>query len=124
MGSNYTWRVVLFDALGEKFRLLIAFRTDLNQYEALLGLVEGSDTKAIASYEFHGTHDGWHIHANCDSFDRLKPGIKVSGREIRLPKAKARHRRSSFDVNDNNALDKAREIFGLPGQPAEQWELI
>lgn len=123
LSGKFTWRVVIFSADGKDFRLLVAFRKDLSQYEAILGLVEGNDTKVLASYEFHGSHVGWHIHANCDSIDRISPGIKKSGREIRLPRPRTHHRRKSFDIDEDNALDVAAVVFGLPTE-RKQWKLI
>lgn len=114
LSYKYTWRVVLFDAVGASFRLLLAFRTDIQQFEAILGLIDESDTKVIASYEFHGSHPGWHLHANCDSIESLGAGFRKSGQEKRLPKYRQVHRRLNFDINEGNALAIVSKIFQLP----------
>lgn len=132
LSGKFTWRVVLFDACEASFRLLVAFRGDIQSYEAVLGLIDGSDTKVIASYEFHATHDGWHLHANCDSIDRLGAGFRKSGQEKRIPMGRQFHRRTTFDIDEGNALAVASKIFGLPDEPlgrgpgteADQLELL
>lgn len=79
----------------------------------------------LASYEFHGSHRGWHLHANCDSIDEISLGFRKSGREVRLPRARAFHRRAEFGVkNEGNALEVATNIFNISGLPVEQWQLI
>lgn len=124
LSSKFTWRVVKFSISEDQFRLLVAFRNDICSYEAVLGKIEGKDTKVLASYEFHGSHPGWHVHANCDSIDEISLGFRKSGREFRLPSARSQHRRNEFDVNEGNALEIATSLFGITGLPTEQWTLI
>ncbi len=77
LGSAYTWRVVTFDAGDYQYRLLVAYRTDKEQFSALLGVTDDSeDTKIVARLEFHGTHGGWHIHYASDELESVPSGVR------------------------------------------------
>jgi len=119
--GKYRWRLVRFGALGATFRLLIAFNDRLEQYKAMLGMDHGADTKYLASYEFHGTHPGWHAILFCDPVASLPDGIKTGPWQKRIPRARHRHRRLDFGVTELNALGIACEFFGLPEPVGEMF---
>lgn len=78
LGQAWTWRVVSFEAGSEVYRILVTFRTDKEQFQAMLGLVEArGDTKVIARLEFHGTHGGWHLHYAAGDLAKVPSGIRV-----------------------------------------------
>lgn len=111
---SYRWRVVLFDALGLSFRLLIAYRTDKEQYRAVLAADYGRDMAVLAQYEFHGTHPGWHVLATCDEIESAPTGMMRHPWQRRIPKARARSRRTVFRVTDDeHALTAAADFFRL-----------
>ena len=70
----------------------------------------------IASYEFHGTHPGWHLVAACGDVTIIPLGVMVGPWQRRLPRAFA-HQRSTrlpFGVMDDaTALDVAARFFRL-----------
>ena len=77
LGSAYTWRVVTFRAGGCDYRILVSFRTDKEQFSAMLGMDDAGDMKIIARLEFHGTHGGWHIHHSTGEISAIPSGIRV-----------------------------------------------
>lgn len=76
LGSKWRWRVIKFQCEGCDYRVLLAYRTDREQFLANLGLFSSGDTKIVASLEFHGTHPGWHLHYAKDQIDRVPAGIR------------------------------------------------
>ena len=112
LGPKYQWRLVQFEALGRTFRVLIAYRLDIESYRAWLALEEGNDLKVLARYEFHGTHPGWHCHAQCDDVEQVSAGTVKHLGERRLPPPRD-CRRTKFGVTDQKALTIACEFFGL-----------
>jgi len=114
LGSAYRWRIVRFDACGNKFRLLLAFNLTKQQYRATLALEVDRDMSVLASYEFHGTHPGWHLLATCDDISTVPQGIMIGPWQRRMPKARTRHRITDFRVKDDEtALDIAAAFFRL-----------
>lgn len=112
--ASHRWRVVRFTCDGHSYRLLIAYRPELESYKAFLGRDEKGDTRVLARYEFHGTHAGWHLHSDCT-------GINVIGKTglpDRIPGNAAHHRRVEFGIgSDEQALYVAAEKFGLLEAP-------
>jgi len=107
--SSYNWRIVTFECLGNQFRLLVFYRNDKQEYEAWLGMVDGSDTKVLARLEFHATHPGWHLHTNCETNDT--PSGRIGGN---VHRSRLTSRRSDFGViDDAKALLIATEAFGV-----------
>jgi hypothetical protein len=114
LGSAYRWRLVRFDALGYTFRLLLAFSLEKQQYRATLALDLDRDMSVIASYEFHGTHPGWHVTAACGDITAVPLGIMVGPWQRRMPKARGVHRNVDFTVaDDNSAFETAAKFFRL-----------
>src|SRR6266851_5199311 len=74
LGSAYRWRLIRFEAEGAAFRLLVAFSLEKQQYRATLALEGDRDMSVIASYDFHGTHPGWHLTAACGDIDAIPFG--------------------------------------------------
>lgn len=60
LGNNYRWRLIKFEALGHKFRLLIAYSTQFERYQALLGREVGTDISVLMEHSYE--HSGWHVH--------------------------------------------------------------
>lgn len=118
LGAAYRWRVIRFESEGEAFRVLIAFNPDKEQYRAILGWESGHDTSVVASYEFHGTHPGWHLLAYCDDLANIPPGVMRSPWQKRFPRPREKHRRTQFGINDETkALDVAAQFFRLHKKP-------
>ena len=114
LGSAYRWRIVRFEACDCKLRLLLAYSVEKQQYRATLALEGDRDMSVLASYEFHGTHPGWHLLAACDDITTVPQGIMIGPWQRRLPKARTRHRIVDFRVRDDDtALDIAAQFFRL-----------
>lgn len=111
--TKHHWCITTFDCLSQPFRLLVFYRSDKEEYGAYLAQIEGADSKVVARYEYHATHAGWHIHANCET--DLTPSGRIGGNiHKRFPKAGHKHRRTDFGItSDEVALLKAAEAFGL-----------
>jgi hypothetical protein len=72
----------------------------------------------LASYEFHGTHPGWHLLATCDDITKVLPGVMIGPWQRRIPRARSRHRAVEFRVKDDDtALDIAARFFRLHKAP-------
>jgi hypothetical protein len=99
LGSRYRWRVIQFQALENTFRVLVAFHIDKEQYRATLALERGRDLSVIASYEFHGTHPGWHLLAACGDVESVPVGMMRGPWQRRFPNARQYHRQTEFGVD-------------------------
>jgi hypothetical protein len=114
LGSSFRWRVVRFEACQCKFRLLLAFNLQKEQYRATLALEGERDNSVLASYEFHGTHPGWHLLATCDHIASVPQGVMIGPWQRRMPRARSFHRQVEFRIKDDDtALDLAARFFRL-----------
>ena len=77
----------------------------------MLGLEEGGDTKVVARYERHPSHNGWHAHVACQSED-VPPGIKV-GPWVNRMKGKHTKYRAPCPETDAEAYRLAVNFFRL-----------
>jgi hypothetical protein len=115
LGSGFDWCFVRFKALGCEFRLLIALQFAKQEYYAHLGRALGSDTQMLASYEFHGTHPGWHLHVGCGDTTLIPIGRYKGPWKHRIPGATKRCRRASWEIENRfDALSRACSVFGVP----------
>lgn len=118
-GISHRWRLIRFTALGGEFRLLVAFRQDVPEFKAHLGLVGDGDLTMLCTWEYHGTHPGWHFHACCHDAADIKSGLFHPIGMKRLPGGRQLHRRTEYppsayaNMNDNAALDVVRQRFRL-----------
>lgn len=107
----YTWKIIEFNALGIKFKLLIFFRIDKEEYGAWLAIATDPVT-LIAKYEYHATHPGWHIHACAESSNA--PRGRTSGHFVRMPGPHSYHRNLEFGIkSDQDAQNIAIQAFWL-----------
>src|ERR1043166_7837463 len=60
LGSEYRWRVVRFNAIGNEFRVLIELNVNKEIYRATLGRKNEEDITVICQHEFHKSEPGWH----------------------------------------------------------------
>ncbi|MCX5512163.1 hypothetical protein [Kaistia algarum] len=116
-GASHRWRLIRFEALGASFRILAAYRQDIDEFKAHLALEHASDMTVLCSWEYHGTHPGWHIHVNCDEVSKITPGLaRPPG--VRLPGGRSIHRQQNFagtssPMSDNAALTVIQKRFRL-----------
>jgi hypothetical protein len=114
-GAAFEWYLLTFEALGETFRLLVAVHYGKQEYYAHLGMECGGDMRMLASYEFHGTHPGWHVHSGCEEVSVIPVGRFKGPWKRRIPSASKRHRKTDFGITRTNALVVALQAFGLDG---------
>lgn len=124
--AAWRWRVVQFTALGNDFRALIAYRPDIEEYRAYLGIVVDGDTRLVLDYAYHGSHDppGWHVHSTCGPIEELPIGVMRSPRYRRFPKGSRAHRRNLLVASGSQMTDSlAYHIFAkrarLPEEPLD-----
>jgi hypothetical protein len=110
--GNRRWRVVTFEVAGLECRLLINYHPMLLQYQAMLGIDIGGDTKVLASLELHPTHGGWHIHASCDDIASVPSGLKRGPWNKGLSGSGPRFRTPCPDT-DEAAFHRAVSFFRL-----------
>lgn len=116
VSAKFNWRVVCFESLGEKFKLLIYYRTDLENYHADLARDVGGDMLLMARLEFHATHPGWHIHGLCDS-TACVPG-RSGGTDKKIPANYGFNKQLTFGItNDRLAYDWAVKHYRLDKLP-------
>lgn len=114
LGAAYRWRVIRFGACENRFRLLVAFNLQKQQYRAVLALEGERDNSVLASYEFHGSHPGWHVLVACADAADVPQGVMIGPWQTRLPGSRRRHRSTEFLVKDDStALDRAARFFCL-----------
>lgn len=64
LGNQWHWRVDHWTTGAASGRLLIAYHLGKGNYLAMISLERGPKEYAvIACLEFHGDHDGWHVHS-------------------------------------------------------------
>lgn len=118
--GSYRWRVIQFSALDQIFRLLIVYHAGKEQYRATLAVEIEADLAVLCSFEFHGTHPGWHFHVLCDPIDLIPRGVVRHPRQMRFPDVRRSHRNITCPIlNDDRALDLAARKYKLwqtPGQ--------
>lgn len=124
LGGSWEWTVVKFESGDEMYRLLIGINLAKEQYQATLGQENDGDMKVLASYEFHGTHPGWHVHSVCGDISNVPVGRYKGDWKKRIPKGRKFHRKQGFGVKKENALSIAYEFFGLYKNDNSQVELL
>lgn len=110
MGVSYSWRVVKFQCLGKKCRVLIYLNEDKEVFRARLGIEDDGDMLVLCDYEFHSSEPGWHCHFTIKPVSSIEPGVVRGGKRRRpiLSDAKA-----TFAVTKANALSVAAKRFGF-----------
>lgn len=117
--GNRRWRVVTFSAEGHECRLLISFSFALSEYQAMLGITIGHDTKVIATLEHHANHTPpWHAHLCCDALFQVPAGIKRGPWNKRFCGAAGPYR-CEFPKTDNSAFNMAARFFKLAGRSGQ-----
>lgn len=109
LGGTWQWRVLRLSAGEHHFRLLVAFETAKRQYQAWLGLEDGTDQALIARVEFHASHNGWHCHWKCGQLTDVVRGVVKD----RHPKERLQHCPRPKVFDKDNALSIAFRAFNV-----------
>lgn len=94
LGNSWHWRVDHWEAGGIAGRLLIAYHLGKGNYLAWLSIERGPKEYAVAlCLEYHGDHEGWHIHTASGPVNEFAVGCtrhRILG--IRNPRKGVYHR--------------------------------
>lgn len=121
---GWHWRVVEFDALGQRFIVLIRVNEQIQEYYAYLSHMREDGMAVICSHDLHVSHKNWHCHFIQGDVTRIETGYlrdrdhmvyyPSGGSEVECTK--------NFDVNLSNALLVAAKRFRF--QEPDQGELL
>jgi hypothetical protein len=75
LGRGWKWRVVSFNALNQKFVVLIALSMEKESYRATLAMKAGKTLKVICFHELHTDHWNWHCHVIRGNVHDTFPGV-------------------------------------------------
>lgn len=94
LGNQWHWRVDHWEAGSASGRLLIAYHLGKGNYLAWISLEHGpNDFTVVACLEFHGDHDGWHVHTGLAAIDEFATGCtRQRNLGIRIPRKGGYHR--------------------------------
>lgn len=95
LGNQWHWRVDHWQAGSARGRLLIAYHLGKGNYLAWISLERSpSDFSVIACLEFHGDHDGWHVHSGTGAIADFATGCtRQRSLGIRIPRKGGYHRK-------------------------------
>lgn len=111
-GPEYHWRVVKFDALEQRCRILILLNENKQIMRARFGVELNGDMVVLCDYEFHATEPGWHCHVTLDPVNSAPSGA-ARREKSKWPKNSSRR---EFGVVQANALTAAAERFNFEAQ--------
>jgi hypothetical protein len=106
--ARYRWRIIKFSCLRSEFRILIFYRSDIEEYAAYLGQLTEGEMTVLCRYEYHGSHPGWHAHTTCEDVRALDSGRTSQSGLKRLKK-----KSDLFNMDESKALYIAYKSFGL-----------
>jgi hypothetical protein len=116
LGPKWTWRVDVLDCDGVECRLLTAFEPMKQTYIAWLSYAKGGGYTLAVRLEFHGDEPGWHCHSCCGPVSNIPVGIVKPLGTMRIPKARAFHRRTAYDMTESDALAKSFKFFRVQAE--------
>ena len=94
LGAAFRWRVTRFSALGHTFRAIIAYRSDVDEYRAYIGMdADDGENILFFQWSYHGSHGGWHLHSTCGLITDLPSGVMRSPWLKRFPMGFQKYRR-------------------------------
>ena len=122
--SEWFWRVVEFNALDEKFIVLIRLNEQIQEYYAYLGHMREDGMAVICSHDLHVSHKNWHCHFIRGDVTRVDTGyLRDRENMIYFPSGGSEVECTTvFEVTCANALLYAAKRFRFQEPP--QAELI
>lgn len=109
-GKAYKWRLVRFQALGKRVRVLIVLNEEKQIFRARLGVERGNDMAVLCDYEFHASEPGWHCHFTLKQLDSVEEGAARDGKRKRPTASDVG---AAFNVTEASALAVAAERYGF-----------
>lgn len=109
--AGWQWRSVRAEIDQRKFVAFALVNLRRSNFKSMLIEETPAGPSVIARYEFHGSHPGIHVHADCD-----RSGIETTATGMdglaRIPPANRPHRRTAaFSVS--TFWNEARRFFGI-----------
>jgi hypothetical protein len=117
LGVRWIWRVDVLEIDGTECRLLTAFEPSKNGFLAWLSYRRGDSYTMVARLEFHGSEPGLHCHASCDDLHNVQTGVVKPYPSVRLPNARAKHRRDRCGITEASALATSFGFFRVTMTP-------
>lgn len=120
LGKRWRWRVDKLEVVGTEARLLTAFEPSREKFLSWLSLGRDGGYAIVARYEFHGEDEpGWHGHCLDTTVARIPIGqVKPYG-TVRVPAARGRHRRTTYEVTEASALATSFRVFRVENVPED-----
>jgi hypothetical protein len=116
LGPKWIWRVDVLECENVECRLLTAFEPMKQTFVAWLSYERGGGYTLVARLEFHGDEPGWHCHSNCGPVSDIPIGVVKPLGTVRVPKARAFHRRTDYDITESDALAKSFKFFRVQAE--------
>lgn len=109
-GPEYSWRLIQFECLGRRCRILLIFNEGKQILRSTFGVEVGGDVAVLCTHEFHADHPGWHCHLHVCDLSSVPVGTFRSAQK-RWPRARAEHSRKDFGVTKASALSHVAARF-------------
>ena len=112
LGRGWKWRFVKFNALGERFVVLVSLSEEKEHFRAALCWYASDGFRVLCHHELHTSHYGWHCHFYDGAVSDVEPK-KARDRNTfnRWPTFSSDECCERFDITYSNALTKAAERF-------------
>lgn len=117
LGTRWSWRVDILAVDGVECRLLTAFEPSKESFLAWLTYRRGTSYVVVARLEMHGAEPGLHCHASCAPVSQLPEGVVKPFGVLRVPKARAFHRRTVYEITESEALARSFGFFRVTATP-------
>ena len=78
-GAAYRWRVISFQALECRCRVLVLYNEGKGIFRASLGIEINGDMRVLCMHEFHADEPGWHCHAHLVEAADVDVGVFRTG---------------------------------------------
>ncbi len=110
-GPAYRWRVIGFDALGVRCRVLVLFNYTRSIFRATLGVERQDGLVLICDHEYHATEPGWHCHVSKEAVEDVPTGLRRFHMR-KWPRRPAASRRGNV-TSETEAFEKAMSFYRI-----------
>jgi hypothetical protein len=107
--SGWQWRSAKAESVERQYILYALCNPARDNWHATLILYAEADASVVGRYEYHGSHPGLRVHADCERSGLELGSISVDNLP-RRPPAQSFHRRTSAWI-ENTFWEAARRFF-------------
>jgi len=107
--SGWQWRSAKAESVDRQYILYALCNPARDNWQATLILYAEAGASVVGRYEYHGSHPGLHVHADCERSGLELGSISVDNLP-RRPPAQSFHRRTSA-WTDTTFWEAARRFF-------------